>query len=95
MKIIEIKALSNGAHRNITGTIKNIPDGWALVPDDMETPNFPFGEVSVEEIDGIMTVTNWVAGIKPEPIPFPEETVSDKTIWDITAEAYNEGVNEA
>lgn len=95
MKIIEIQALSNGSHRNQTGTFKIVPDGWAVIPDDMETENFPFGEVTAEEIDGVMTVTNWVAGIKPEPIPFPEEPVSDKTIWDIMAESYSEGVNEA
>lgn len=95
MTIIEIQALSNGAHRNQTGTFKTIPDGWAVIPDDMETENFPFGEVTAEEIDGVMTVTKWVAGTKPEPIVLEEEPVSDKSIWDIMAEAYNEGVNEA
>lgn len=93
--IVEIKALPNGAHRNIKGTIKTIPVGWAVIPDYIETENFPFGEVTAEEIDGVMTVTKWVAGVKPESTPFPEETVSDETIWDIMAEAYNEGVNEA
>lgn len=73
MRIIEIKALSNGAHRNqgerhyecpITYGI--LPEGWAVVPDDMETPNYPFGNVEVEEIDGVMTVTKWIAGTVPE-----------------------------
>ena len=58
MKIIEIIALDNGAHRNQTSDIEfvSIPDGWAVIPDDMECENFPFGEVTAEEIDGVMTV---------------------------------------
>lgn len=66
MKIIEITPLANGGHRNQTGNFKIIPEGYAVIPDDMETPNFPFGEIEVEEIDGVMTVTKWVAGIMPE-----------------------------
>ena len=72
MTIIEITALSNGAHRNQTGTLSAIPDGWAIIPDGMETPNFPFGEVEFEEINGVMTVTKWTAGTVPEPEPEPE-----------------------
>ncbi|MBQ7974358.1 MAG: hypothetical protein IJ300_01545 [Clostridia bacterium] len=49
MKIIEIKALENGSHRNQIGNFNVIPDGWAVVPDDMETPNFPFGEFEVAD----------------------------------------------
>ena len=66
MRIIEIKALSNGAHRNQSG--ENIPlsEGYAVIPDYMETPNFPFGEITTKEIDGVMTVTKWVAGTLPE-----------------------------
>ena len=74
MRIIEIIALDNGAHRNQTSDtpLNTIPDGWAVIPDDMECENFPFGEVTAEEIDGVMTVTNWVAGVIPEPEPEPE-----------------------
>ena len=40
MKIIEIKALENGAHRNQSSDeIKNIPNGWAVIPDSLEIPN--------------------------------------------------------
>lgn len=74
MKIIEILKLSNGSHRNQTGNFNIIPNGWAVVPDDVETPNFPFGEIEVSEIDGVMTVTKWVAGTKPEHIELEEET---------------------
>ena len=72
MRINEITALSNGAHRNQTGTFSAIPDGWAIIPGGMETPNFPFGEVEVAEINGVMTVTKWTAGTIPEPEPEPE-----------------------
>lgn len=71
MVMIEIAPLSNGAHRNQTALSK-IPYGWAVILDDMETPNFPFGEVEVAEINGVMTVTKWTAGTIPEPEPEPE-----------------------
>lgn len=52
MKIIEIIALDNGAHRNQTSDtpLNTIPDGWAVIPDDMECENFPFGEVTAEDV---------------------------------------------
>lgn len=71
MRAIEIAALSNGAHRNQTG-LSVLPDGWAVIPDDMVCENFPFGDLSVEEIDGVMTVTGWTPGAIPEPAPVPE-----------------------
>ena len=50
MRIIEIKTLDNGAHRNQEGELPIIPpEGWAVIPDDMETPSFPFGEVETTE----------------------------------------------
>lgn len=73
MKIIEITAISNGAHRNQTGNFSAIPDGWAVIPNSMTTENFPFGEVVAEEIDGVMTVTKWTPGEIPEPEPEPEQ----------------------
>lgn len=69
MQMIEIVALKNGAHRNQTyhGTL---PDGWAVIPIDMEIPEtFPFVGVTTEEIDGVMTVTNMTSGVVPEPEP--------------------------
>ena len=72
MRLIEIKALDNGAHRNQIGDFKVIPKGYAVIPEDMETLNFPFGEITTKEIDGVMTVTKWVAGEIPEPEPIPE-----------------------
>ncbi len=50
MKMIEIAALPNGAHRNQTFH-GNLPDGWAVIPDDMELPaSFPFVDVTAEEV---------------------------------------------
>ena len=60
MTIIEIQALDNGAHRNqtINGTIP-VPDGWAVVPEDMAKPaSWPFVDiVGVEEKVYTKTVT--------------------------------------
>lgn len=68
MRIIEIQALENGAHRNQTGIFNAIPEGWAVIPDDMETPNFPFGEVKARKKNGVKTVTDWIAGEIPEEV---------------------------
>lgn len=72
MQILKIEALENGAHRNqsYNGVL---PDGWALIPEGMELENFPFGEVSAEEINGVMTVTSWTPGVMPEPEPEPAQ----------------------
>ena len=77
MRIVEIQALDNGAHRNQEGDLSYIPDGWAVIPEGIETPNFPFGELTAEKIDGIMTVTSWKAGVIPETQPDPEPPISD------------------
>lgn len=85
MRIIEITALSNGAHRNQTGAFSTIPYGWAVIQDDMETPNFPFGEVTVDETQTPPVVTDWTAGIVPNPeTPSPakqrEEAYNTQTV---------------
>lgn len=73
MRIIEVEALANGAHRNQTPSAPvALPDGWAVVPDGLATPNFPFGTIEVEAVDGVMTVKSWAAGTIPEPEPVPE-----------------------
>ena len=78
MRIIEIKAQENGAHRNQSGDFSTVPNGYAVVPETLDTPNFPFGEIEVEEIDGVMTVTKWTAGEIPEtPEVVPEPTTDE------------------
>ena len=72
MRIVEIQKQPLGGHDNQTSSVKTVPDGWAIIPDNMETPNFPFGDIEVAEIDGVMTVTSWTPGEIPEPEPEPE-----------------------
>ena len=81
MIIIEIKCLCNGAHRNQTSSsVIPVPDGWAILPDSIETPNFPFGEVTVDN-QTPPVVTSWT----PLPIPKPETP----TAAQLREEAYN------
>ena len=94
MKIIEIAPLENGAHRNQDGGVSFVPDGWAVVPADLVTENFPFGEVTVEDVNGVMTVTEWSPLPMPEPEPVPEPT-TENSVWDELDAAYQEGVNSA
>lgn len=69
MRIIEIQALINGAHRNQTGNFPAIPDGWAEIPADMAIPKtFPLVTLTVEG----QTVTGMEPGVVPEPEPQPE-----------------------
>ena len=91
MQIIEITALPNGAHRNQTGDFRTIPEGWAVVPEEMEIPEtFPF--VNIETEDGV--VTSMTAGTVPEPEPKPEpEPGPEYVTYAELAAAIREGVN--
>ena len=96
MQIIEIKALENGAHRN--QTFDGVPpDGWAVLPGSLETENFPFGEVVVDEVNGVPTVVDWTPLPVPEPTdPHPvPESGTDASLWDELDKAFQEGVNSA
>lgn len=84
MRIVEIAPLSNGAHRNQSGSTTTIPEGWAAIPEGLETENFPFGTVIAEEIEGYMVVTSWIPGVIPPPEPVPP-TPPETTIADIEA----------
>lgn len=66
MYVVEIIKRPNGSHRNHTYN-DVVPDGWAVIPENMETQNFPFGDVEVSEINGVMTVTKWTPGEMPVP----------------------------
>lgn len=97
MKLIEIQALSNGAHNNQTingvdPAAFPVPEGWAIIPDDMETPNFPFGEITVDGSTPPI-VTSWTPGVIPEPEPMPEPEPAEPSVWDELQAAYEEGVN--
>lgn len=93
MKMLEISALSNGAHRNQTfhGVL---PEGWAVDRLNLCVENFPFGEVTAEEVDGVMTVLAWTPGEIPEPEPEPEpDREAEDDVWVLLDAAYQEGVN--
>lgn len=78
MKIIEIAALDNGAHRNqtISGTMQ-VPDGWAVIPENMTIPaSFPFVDV---ETDGQNNVTALTAREIPVEVPDIEAVRAAKT----------------
>lgn len=80
MRIIKISANDNGSHDNLnSASIKAVPNGWAYVPPTLATPNFPFGTFKIAEINGVMTITSWTAGVMPEPEPTPEPRIDDIT----------------
>lgn len=82
MYMIEIHALDNGAHRNQSYN-GILPEGWALIREDVKTlENFPFGEVTAKEIDGLMTMTTWIPGTMPEPAPEPVAEPTTEKILD-------------
>ena len=72
MTIVEIVALENGAHRNVTSEKLVVPNGWAIVPPSLDTPNFPFGNLTVDDQTPPVVLT-W----EPVDIPAPEEEPSD------------------
>ena len=75
MQILEIKKRPNGSHLKQTYH-GDLCEGWAVIPNDMELPNFPFGEVIAEEDKetGMMTVTEWIPGKCPPPPEIPKDT---------------------
>lgn len=81
MTIIKIEPHDNGGHDNqtingVTTETFPIPEGWAVIPEELGTPetleNYPFGEVTVAEVGGVPTVTSWTPLPMPEPEPGPE-----------------------
>lgn len=77
MLIVKMKAYPNGGHANQDGPEVPVPEGWAVIPEavgTMETlEHFPFGEIAVEDVDGVPTVTGWM----PLPVPEPEEPAEE------------------
>lgn len=75
MRIVEIAALENGAHRNQTGAFSEIPEGWAVIPEDMALPDtFPFVSIAAE--NGI--ITHMSAGAVPDAPVTVERTIQDE-----------------
>lgn len=81
MTIIKISPHNNGGHDNqTTSAVIPVPEGWAVVPKHLGTPetleHYPFGEITVETVDGVPTVTSWTPLPMPEPEPEPEPPAS-------------------
>lgn len=95
MRAIEIAELDNGAHRNQDG-MTDLPEGWAVIPEDMTLENFPFGDATVEEIDGIPTVTGWTPGTMPEPEPpAPTDDTLEARVAALEADAEQAALDRA
>lgn len=88
MKVIEIATLENGGHRNqFTSTDIPVPDGWVIIPDDIQIPvTFPF--VTFHYRAG--KVIDMSPGTMPPPPPEPEP---ERDVWDEIADAIRNGVN--
>lgn len=77
MLAIKIDRSENGYHANqrSDGTFPLLP-GWAVVPESLGTmqtlENFPYGDITVADVDGVPTVTGWTPLPMPEPGPGPE-----------------------
>ena len=64
--LIKIAPFDNGSHDNIVvDSYDEMPDGWALLPDSLPCPGFPFGTIETAKIDGVTTVTTW----DEDPVP--------------------------
>lgn len=87
MRIVEIVALDNGAHRNQTTSAEvSIPDGWAVIPDDMVLENFPFGEVTADEVTYYRDVEVDKEVTKTREVETFEEAVRTREIESIDEE---------
>lgn len=92
MRIVEIQALDNGAHRNqtVSGAVA-VPDGWAEIPADLAIPEtFPFVDLEVRG----RKVVSMTAGVVPvpEPQPKPEPTETEQLRADVDFLAAMAGV---
>lgn len=75
MRIVEIQALPDGAHRNQTTTSNTIPTGWAEIPADVAIPEtFPFVDIQVEGQRVVSMTAGVVPEVEPDPEPEPTET---------------------
>ena len=90
MNIIKILPDKNGGHRNQSHSTK-VPDGWAVIPETIETPNFPFGDIEAQEINGVMTVTKWMPMDIPDPEPAPDPEPTADELMDILLGVENDG----
>lgn len=79
MRIIKIESLENGAHANKEGNFGYVPAGYAVIPDCIAIPaTFPFVDLEVKEIDGVMTVVS----MSEREVPVVEPVKSEPSAQD-------------
>ena len=95
MHIVKIEQNLNGSHDDQLGVGIGIPEGWAIVPEEMQLPEtYPFVNIEVEESDetfvneshekiSVYVVTSMTAGKVPEPTPEPEPVEPKPTQLDM------------
>ena len=77
MKIIEIEPLDNGAHRNQSGDMRTVSEGWAVIPAEVYIPDsFPFVDIVVE--NGVVTAMTAREVPAPEPQPPTPKTAEER-----------------
>lgn len=71
MLIVNPEINWDGSHPNLNiEDISQCPSNWALVPENLEIENFPYGEVEVAMGDnGYLVVTSWY------PLPVPQAEI--------------------
>ena len=77
MRVIKIEPNELGGHDNQTiNTVIEIPDGWCLIPEEIEIPEtFPFVHFKYKK-NVVIEMTPGVVP-PPEPEPEPEPTAED------------------
>ena len=84
MRIIKVSESFGTAHDNQTIFNSNyVPAGWAVIPDEMETLNFPFGSITVDETKTPPVVTSWTPLPIPEPEPASVDSIKAEKITEI------------
>lgn len=77
MVFINLSKQENGAYLNQECGLKQIPAGWAIVPDEfipVWKENAPFVDVECDESGCITSMT---PGTRPEPEPTPDPRPTD------------------
>lgn len=83
MNLIKIAAMDSGAHENRNSPWETtVPEGWAVIPARVTIPDsFPFADMTVEDADGVPTVTALRGREMPPddtPAPDPAPTLEER-----------------
>ena len=98
MLIIEKTALENGAHNNnrTSTPLSKIPDGWVVVPEELEEKTWNMLPFIVPIFDESGTLIDVEQGTipEPEPEPEPEPTIDERVTSLETTKADQASVDE-